>query len=248
MQFFCPRCGRDEEVIGDRNPRCRFCRAEMIPPSDYSEWWISPCFAIDRMQKISETYGIHRARSDGKFKKEREAWTTAMLALTLSKLTAEEWWIEIETVDNTPDTRLRRLNQTPSGNIIETHEIEVVDWEGNVDDIMEVIRKKCARAYPGNYLLLVNARHSGKLLDFDRVIDEMKMLRSPFLEVWIVTFIGPGDIKVVRVAPGQPFVDLTRGDFERAQIQKPFLKRGTRGTTTEFKDLGLAYLPIPRVD
>jgi hypothetical protein len=248
MKFFCPNCGREEEIIGDRNPRCRFCPVEMIPPSDYLELWISPYFAIERMRKISETYGIDRAREDGKFKKEREAWTTAILALALSKLTAEEWWIEIETVDNTPDTRLRRLDQTLNGNIIQTHEIEVVDWERNVDDIMEVIRKKCQRAYPGNYLLLVNARHSGKLLEFDLVINEMKTLRSPFLEVWIVAFIGPSNIKVVRVAPGQPFVDLTQGDFEKARKQKSFLKRGTRGTSAEFKDLGLAYLPIPRGD
>jgi hypothetical protein len=54
------------------------------------------------MKTISETYGIERARTDGRFKKDREAWTTGMLALALSKLKGEEWWIEIETVDSTP--------------------------------------------------------------------------------------------------------------------------------------------------
>ncbi len=140
-----------------------------------------------------------------------------------------------------------RIEQNPGGNIIQTHDIEIVDWERNVDDIMEVIGNKCGRAYPSNYLLLVNAR-SGKLLDFDRVIHQMKMLHSPFFEVWIVAFIGPGNIKVVRIAPGQPFVDLSRADFQKARKQKSFLKRGTRGTSTEFKDLGLAYMPIPRGD
>ncbi len=240
----CPSCGRAEEIIRDRNPRCRFCRIEMIGESDYLEVWMSPIFAIDRMRTISETYGISRARSDRKFKKEREAWTTAMLALALRKLTHVEWWIEIETVEKTPDTRLRRLDQTTNGNIIETHEIEIVDWERNVADIMTVIRKKCARAYPSNYLLLVNAR-SGRLLDFDRVIHEMKLLASPFLEVWVVAFIGTNNAKVVRVAPAQPFVDLCHGDFMKAREQKVFLKRGTRGTSTEITDLGLVYLPIP---
>ena len=98
-----------------------------------------------------------------------------------------------------------------------------------IDDRGEVIRKKCARAYPNKYLLLVSARHSGKLLDFDRVIEEMKASRSAFLEVWIVTFIGPGDIKVVRVAPGQPFVDLTREGFEKARKQKSFLNGDLAG-------------------
>jgi hypothetical protein len=245
MKFLCPECGRDEEIIGDRHPRCRFCRVEMIPPSDYRELWISPCFAIDRMRTIGQTYGVDRARTDGKFKKEREAWTTAMLALALSNLTGNDWWIEIETADNTPDTRLRRLDQTPTGNIIQTHEIEIVDWEENVDDIMEVIRKKCGRGYPGNYLLLVNARHSGKTLDFDRVIHELKTTRSPFLEIWIVVFIATGNVKVVRVAPAQPSVDLAQADFDRARRQMAFLRRGTRGTSTEVRDLGLAYLPIP---
>jgi len=247
MKFLCPDCGREEEIIGDRSPRCRFCRVEMIPPSGYSEWWISPCFAIDRMRKISETYGIYRARKEGRFKKEREAWTTAMLALALMKLTGQEWWIEIETVGNTPDTKLQRIDQSPGGNIIQTYEIEVVDWEKNVDNIMDVIRKKCARAYPSKYLLLVNARNSGKLLDFDQVIEEMKTLRSPFLEVWIVASIGPVT-KVVRVAPAQPFVDLERADFENASKQKSFLRRGTRSMSSEFKNLGLVYMPIPRGD
>lgn len=205
---------------------------------------MSPCFVIDRMEKISETYGIDVARTDRRFKREREAWTTAMLALALRKLTSQEWWVEVETVQRTPDNKLQRIDQSPNGNIIQTYEIEVVDWVKNVADIMQVIRKKCARAYPNKYLLLVNAR-SGKLLDFDRVIEEMETLRSPFLEVWIIAFIQPGDVKVVRVAPAQPFVDLTREDFQNARKQKAFMKRGTRGTSTEFEDLGLGYLPIP---
>ena len=244
MKFLCPTCWREEEIIGDQNPRCRFCRVEMLRPWKYSEVWMSPCFVIDRMEKITETYGRESARRDRRFKREREAWTTAMLALALRKLTSQEWWVEIETVENTPDTKLQRINQDEDGNIIDTFEVEVVDWVKNVVDIMEVIGKKCARAYSKKSLLLVNAR-SGKLLDFDRVIEELKTLRSPFLEVWIIAPIQPGDIKVVRVAPPQPFVDLTREDFQNARTQKEFMKRGTRGTNTEFEDLGLGYLPIP---
>jgi hypothetical protein len=33
---------------------------------------------------ISETFGIERARTDGRFKKEREAWTTGVFASALS--------------------------------------------------------------------------------------------------------------------------------------------------------------------
>ena len=249
MRFCCSNCGREEEILLDRNPQCRFCYVEMIVASDYSELWMSPYIAIRRMATISETFGIERARTDGRFKKERESWTTGVFALALSKLNRERWWIEIETIDNTPDTRLRQLDQSSGNNVIQTRNIEVVDWEENVDDIMEVIRKKCKRAYPEHYLLLVNARNSGKVLDVDRVIQEMKRIRSPFLEVWVVAFVGLDDMKVVRVAPGALSVDLKiRAELENAKKQTPFIKRGKRGTGTELRDLGPAYLPIPGRD
>ncbi len=246
MIFCCPNCGRDEEILLDRNPSCVFCRVEIIAASNYSELWMSPYIAIKRMATISETYGVERARTDSRFEKDREAWTTGVLALALSKLKGEEWWIEIETVDSTPDTKLQQIDQSSGHNVIQTRSIEIVDWEENVDDIMEVIGKKCSRAYPGHYLLLVNARHSGKVLDFDRVIEEMKKIPSPFLEVWVVAFIGRDDVKVVRVAPGGPAIDLkARAELEMARKQKPFLRRGIRGADTEFRDLGPVYLPIP---
>ena len=249
MRFCCPNCGREEEILLDRNPRCRVCYVEMIAASDYSELWMSPYIAIRRMATISETFGIEQARTNGRFKKEREAWTTAVLAVALSRLNGEQWWIEIETKDSTPDTKLRQLDQSSGNNVIQTRNIEVVDWEENVAEIMEVIRKKCSRAYPDHYLLLVNARNSGKVLDFDRVIQEMKGIHSPFLEVWVVAFVGPDDMKVVRVAPGTLSVDLKiRAELERAKKQTPFMKRGSRGTGTELRDLGPAYLPIPRRD
>ena len=207
---------------------------------------MSPYIAIIRMRTISETYGIERARTDGRFKKEREAWTTAVLALALSKLKEEEWWVEIETVERTPDTRLHHLEQSSGHNVIQTRSVEVVDWEKNVDDIMDVISKKCGRGYPGHYLLAVNARHAGKLFDCSRVIEEMKKLRSPFLEVWVVGATGPGQVKVVRVSPGGPGIDLElRSELEEARKQLPFMRKGSRGPSLEFRALGPTYLPIP---
>jgi hypothetical protein len=85
------------------------------------------------------------------------------------------------------------------------------------------------------------------VLDFDRVIEEMKSVSSPFLEVWIVAFVRPGKIKVVRVAPsGFPVDSNMRDELGKAMKQTPFLKRGIRGTDTECRDLGPAYLPIRR--
>jgi hypothetical protein len=246
MRFCCPNCGTEELIVGDRKPRCRFCPVEMIPESDYSQLWMSPYIAIKRMQTIGEKYGIERARIDGRFKKEREAWTTAVFALALSKLNGERWWMEIETKDSTPDTRLRRVAQSSGNNVIQTRSIEVVDWEENVDDVIEVIKKKCRRAYPGHYILLVNVRNSGKVFDIDQIIEEMKNTASPFLEVWVLAFVAPGTMKVVRVAPSAFPIDLSIGaELLEAMNQHPFVKRGIRGTGTEIRDLGPAYVPIP---
>jgi len=218
----------------------------MISASDYSQVWMSPYIAIIRMKTISEIYGREKARSDRRFKREREAWATAVLALALSKMSLEEWWIEIETIDSTPDTRLRQINQSSGHNVIQTRDVEVVDWEVNVDDIMEVIERKCSKAYPGHFLLVVNARNSQRLLDFDRIFEQMKNLRSPFLEIWVVAFIAPGQAKVIRVSPTGPAIDLElRSELQSASKQRAFLRRGHRGTTPGFRELGPVFVPIP---
>jgi hypothetical protein len=122
---------------------------------------------------------------------------------------------------------------------------------------MEVISKKCRRRYPGNYLLLVNARHGRARLDFDRVIAEMTSIASPFIEVWVIALVQPESsdaileassiTKVVRVSPGGFVIDLIlREEFEKASAQKSFVRRLDRGTSTKIRDLGPAYIPIPR--
>lgn len=218
----------------------------MIPASHYSDVWMSPYIAIKRMETISKTHGFERASTAREFKKEREAWTTAVLALALSKLADEQWWVEIETVENTPDTKLHRIDQSSGHNIVQTRSIEVVDWEENVDDIMEVIGRKCKRAYPNHYLLVVNARHVGKVLDLERISREIKGIRSPFLEIWAVACTGPNQIKVARISPGGPTVHVQlRDDLQEASKQPAFLKRGLRGSQCGFRELGCVYLPIP---
>jgi hypothetical protein len=214
----------------------------MTPPSDYSQVSMSPYTAIVRMRTISETCGSDCARTDGRFKRERETWAAGVLAL--SKLKDDLWWVEVETVDATPDTKLRQIDQTANGNVIDTRNIENVDWEENVDDIMTVIRKKCKRKYPNDYLLVVHARNYGKEINFDRVIEVMKSVQSPFLEVWVIAVVGLDDIKVVRVSPGLPVVDLKiRAEMEKASKQVPFLKRGSRGREPGFYDAGTVFLP-----
>jgi hypothetical protein len=152
----------------------------------------------------------------------------------------------LRTGENTPDTKLRQIDQSSGRNVVLTRNIEVVDWEENVDDILEVIKTKCKRAYPADYFLLVNVRRTEGVLDFDRVIEEMKATRSPFLEVWIVAPMGSDDVKVVRVAPGALVIDLkVRAEPRAAVKQISFMKPEKRGTETECRDLGLVFLPNP---
>jgi hypothetical protein len=245
MRFCCPSCSRDEEILVDRKPRCLVCSMTMIPASDYSQLWMSPYTAIVRMRTISETYGTEQGRTERRFQKEREAWATGVLALALSKLKDEEWWIEIETRELTPDTKLHHIDQSLGHNAIQTRNVEVVDWEENVDDIMEVIRKKCRRAYPGHFLLVVHARHGGKVIYVDQIVEAMKEIRSPFLEVWVVGVVGLNHVTAFRAAPRGPIVDLEPADLQLARKQRRFLKRGIRGTIPGFRDLGTAFLPIP---
>jgi hypothetical protein len=60
---------------------------------------------------------------------------------------------------------------------------------------------------------------------------------SPFLEIWVVAVVEPAGLTAVRVAPFGPAVDLLSEDFARVADQPAFLKRGNRGTSTEFYDL-----------
>lgn len=129
MRFLCKNCRQGpEEIVGDDSPHCTRCGKKMLRATEsYKGLWISPSFLIYRMKKIIETFGNIEATSGRRFKKEREAWTTAAWALGLRGLGEGESWVEIETVEGTPDTKLHRLDQSTGHNVIETRNLEVVD-------------------------------------------------------------------------------------------------------------------------
>jgi len=172
--------------------------------ASYEGLWLSPAFIIHRMQTINETYGTLEARSSGRFKEEREAWTTALLALGFKEMGEPDSWVEIEMLENTPDTKLRRLDQSTGHNKIEILNIEVVAWEEHVDDAIQVIRQKCARAYPPDFGLVVMGR-SGKFIDLNATVEAIRSIRVPFAEIWILG--RPLDaherVQMVRLFPKQ---------------------------------------------
>src|SRR5882672_7713062 len=159
MKYCCPQCETEEEIIGGGEHYCLACRIPMIEASDYPGLWMSPALVKQRMDSTILKHGDTKTSGHGQFKREREVWTSAMFAFGLGQMNGNEYWVEIETVDATPDTRVHRIDPSSGHNRIETIDCEVVDWDEHVDDVMHVIKKKCLRAYPQSFFLLVLARN-----------------------------------------------------------------------------------------
>jgi hypothetical protein len=212
MKYICPQCGRKEIVVGDQRPEClKCCTALAKATESYTGLWMSPAFVIERMNRVAEKHGLQSAESSGRFKQEREAWTSAVWSLGQTESTGKEYRIEIETVDQTPDTKVHYIDQTSGHNKVFTHNIEVVDWVGQVENPMQVIDQKCERMYPGFFTLLVMAR-SGKIVYPQLIARDLRKISVPFAEIWILGRASEAGAKfhLVRVHPSvsQGYFDL----------------------------------------
>ena len=139
------------------------------------------------MEKIVGTYGTHEALTNGRLKKEREAYASAVWSLGLTKVDTHEHWIEIETIDQTPDIKVHYLDQSAGYNDRRIYNVEVVDWEPHVDNPMQVIRQKCVKAYPSYFFLLVFGRSgTEKVVEVRVLFEEVRHLKVPFAEIWII--------------------------------------------------------------
>ena len=250
MRFACSKCGRPEEVIGDDAPLCRYCQEPMIKATDsYKGLLMSPKFVIDRMEKIVGTYGTQEALTNGRLKKEREAYASAVWSLGLSEVDGHEHWIEIETIDQTPDTKTHYFDQSAGYNHGKIYNVEVVDWEPHIDDPMQVIRQKCARAYPPYFILLVFGR-SGieKVVQARNLLEAVRHLKVPFGEIWIIGRVSDSGYRMVKLHPNEFWIDVDiRRALKKDTRTKDFIKYEARGKSMEFRDLGQVYLPIPSI-
>jgi len=246
MKFCCPKCRREEEIIGDTKPKCLICNVGMVQATaSYKGLWMSPHFVIARMKLLIEKYGYHDATTNGRFKKEREAWTCGMYALGLSEMQNRQRWVEIETAEQTPDTRVHYMDQSSGRNCIQTQSIEIVDWEEHVSDAVKVIEQKCQKAYPPYFCLLVLARN-GKNLDVEALTKEVVSKRVPFGEIWIIGCLSEGLMTMVRIVPSTFRFDFeTVRSLEKLKAQRDIMRKRQRGTSTEVQELGFVYLPLP---
>lgn len=246
MKFCCPKCRREEEIVGDTTPKCMICNVSMVQATNsYKGLWMSPHFVISRMKLLIDKYGYTDATTNGRFKKEREGWTSGMYALGLSEIQNREWWVEIETEEQTPDTRLHYMDQSSGRNCIQTQSIEIVDWEEHVDNAVTVIKQKCQRAYPSHFCLLVLARN-GKNLDVEALTEQILSERVPFGEIWIMGCPSEGRMTMVRIVPSSFRLDFeVIRSLERLKGQRDIMQKLQRGTSTEVHELGFVYLPLP---
>ena len=249
MKFMCPECGRRDEIIGDAGPRCTRCGAPMLAATEsYKGLLINPKFVIERMTRLVQTYGLREVEASGRFKQEREAWTSAVWALGLSEMNPKDYWVEVVTDEQTPDTRVHYLDQSTGDNHVMTCNVEVVDWETHVHDPMQLIGAKCAKAYPDYFFLVLLAR-SGKVVYPQMIANDVRGIAVPFAEIWMLGRASDSDtlVHMARLHP-LPVVNVDfdlREALNKTRSDPMFLQRQTRGRGTEFTSLGPIYLPIP---
>lgn len=246
MKFICPKCGMKEEVVNDDTPLCPICRMALIKLAPgYANLLMSPNVAIRRFETVIVKRGYTQALS-GKVKQEREAWISAVWALGLREITGKEYWIEVETRDQTPDCKVRYVDSSPGYNVRGTINVEVVEWDHHRPDVMDVITPKCAKAYPRNFCLLVFARN-GKPIGA-KAVQEVKSLAIPFKEIWVLGRVSEEEAKyrMFMLHPGSRMVDFDLFEVLQKNIfQKEFAQFEKRSKRTEMSDRGTMHLPIP---
>lgn len=205
---------------------------------------MSPEFVLRRMNAVTEKHGSNKVAS-GRFKREREACATALYALALSEMSGEKYWVEVETVEQTPDTRICQIDQTQGRNILRRQSVEVVDWEQHVEDPMDLIRAKCGKKYPNDFCLLIAAR-SGKMVYPQVIRKEIRQIAVQFAEIWILGLSLSNTVNIARLHPTLRQLEFNIFEaLERAKTDADVLSKQQRGTGTEFTSLGQIYLPIP---
>jgi hypothetical protein len=184
---------------------------------------MSPQIAIVRMKSISESVGIDRARTEGRFKRECEAWAAGMLALALTKLKDEVWWVGVETVDGTATPGCDKWMRPQSGTSSTPQYRERGlgrergrHSDGHPEEVQARIRATTF-FWPRSEL-----RQGDQLRPCDRGDDALPRVAAP---------LGI-DLKI-------------RAELEKAKQQGSFIRRATRGREPGFYYAGTVFLLCP---
>ena len=177
MRFVCIQCRRRDIIIGDKAPMCLLCKVPLVRATEsYSGIYMSLNFAIKRFESAVEKYGYERCLT-GYVKQEREAWIAAVWALCLREETGREYSIEIVTKDQTPDCKVIYLKKSNGDHHRIVSNLEIVEWDDHRPNMMDLVRQKCAKAYPPYFTLIVLARN-GKGLQLPDDVEGLDLLPS----------------------------------------------------------------------
>lgn len=247
MRFICVQCGMKDNVIGDTAPLCLVCKTPLVKATNtYAGIYMSPRLAMRRFESSAEKHGYEKALT-GHVKQEREAWIAAAWALCMQQETGREYWIEIETQDQTPDCKVHYIDKSKGHNHRFTHNLEIVEWDHHRPNFMDVVRQKCAKGgYPPYFSLVVLARN-GKGVTFPDDLEGLHELKIPFSEMWLMGRASP-ETTTYSVCLFHPQIKLMKFDLRDAMAknknQIDFLRPEGRGSETEFRNLGLMYMPL----
>jgi hypothetical protein len=209
---------------------------------------MSPNVVLRRFKSTMEKHGWKKILT-GRFKQEREACIAAIWAYGVQRITkVPEYWVEVVTMDQTPDCKVVWLDTSEGHNHRKIMNIEIVEWDEHRDSMLELIEQKCAKAYPPYFFLVLFVRNGKETLVKD-ILKKIRGLKVPFAEIWILGRL-PVSIGAYRLFLAHPeptkLVDFDVFESYRENNgQKEFLRPTGRGMGTDRTDRGLLYLPIP---
>jgi hypothetical protein len=131
-------------------------------------------------------------------------------------LTPTNIGLKSKTVDQTRGTKVHYLDQSERYNHRKIYNVEVVDWETHTDEPMQVVRPKCAQAYPPYFFLLVFGR-SGieKVVEARALLEEVQHLTIPFGEFWIIGRVSESGYRMLKLHPHEFWIYVDIGALSR---------------------------------
>lgn len=217
----------------------------------YKGLWMSPNIVVSRFESIVKKCGAKAAVRSSRFQREREAWITGVFILGLRQDTGLEYWVEVETIDSTPDTYGYFIEQINDNNYRRVLNFEVTEWEDHVDSLEEIIKNKTRKAYPNYFILLVYGWKPGATVNLEKeFVNLQKSSDIPFSEIWLVVATGPPkNYQLTKLYPSRGRIRFNLDNALEGNRKQPefgkFLKRGTGTVRTP---LGKIYFPLPECD
>ncbi len=154
--------------------------------------WFSPRYAINYFWDIARKVGKVSIKSN-KYKKEREAWITAVALLAINKETGRTWWLQIPQSDP-PDISCMTMIKKGNINELNQQDVEVMEiTKQSPGTIAQEIKKKLSdKFYPSRYVLIAYLRRTEEIEDLRIVAEEIRSLIKPRISsVWCIGNLSP---------------------------------------------------------